>query len=181
MRPLLLLGLSVLFVAAGGWFLFGGADDVAADDPSLLANRVWAERAPLTDRDMVLYFIPLKLGKRQVGVMQRASKFAYAGQRLGWSRKGKELSLTLPQRQRTAKLGVRTWRCGKEAPEGFDLCLELVEGDRKVRLYSKSRWPRADDGPVAELPATWSPALLGAHDWACEGCPRASLERLTSP
>lgn len=161
-----------ILLAAGGlklWLASG-----PPDDPKLFANRVWAERARRDDRDAVLYFVPIEVGRKRVGSVQRASRFAFAGEVFRWSRDGGTLTVELPQTGQVVAVGVRTWACGEEAPDGFDLCLELAQGEHRQVLYSRKGWvvPRGDDLPIAvpDLP-----------DWegACEGCVSAGLGALT--
>lgn len=143
------------------------------DDPKLLANRVWAERARRDDRDAVLYLVPIEVGRKRVGSIQRASRFAFSGEVFEWSRDEKTLTLKLPQQGRAVTVGVRTWACGAEAPEGFDLCLELSQGEQRQRLYSRKGWvvPRGEDLPLAvpDLPALDDP---------CTGCTSGSLDTI---
>jgi hypothetical protein len=159
------------------------------DDPKLLANRVWAERAPRDDRDLVLYFVPVQVGSKRVGVFERNSRYAMAAELFRWSRDGGTLKLELPQRQQTAKLGVRTWAC-KDAPKGFDLCLELTTGDDKLRLYSRSGWrfdaPSRDTLGESDL-AGLAPGIAALAGVAaetdlgpagCDGCTEIGLDAL---
>ncbi len=56
---------------------------------------------------------------------------------------------------------MRSYAC-KEA--GFELCLDLVEGERKTTLYSKKGWrlPGRNELPHALDRSTIDPAPLGA-------------------
>jgi hypothetical protein len=164
--------------ATGAWWLRAGAE-LSADDPKLLANRVWAERSPQSERDLVLYFVPLQLGSKRSGVIQRASRYAYGGEVFAWQRDESVLVLEMSQRKQTFRIPARTWACGaNEAPKGFDLCLELGAGDDKVRLFSRKGWrvPKGEDLP--EVAATLSPEALPALDGACGTCTEAGLEVL---
>jgi hypothetical protein len=166
----LLVGIGAVATVAGAWMWFSAP---AKDDPKLFANRVWAERSPRDARDLVAYLVPLEVAGKRGGVIQRASRYAFRGERFGWKRDGSTLTLEFPQDQRTAQLKYRTWTCGKgEAPEGFELCLELSQGNEKIRLFSRKGWrvPKGEDLPVfvpelEELPA-------------CEGCVAADLGEL---
>lgn len=174
----LLLSLSAL--AGAGWW-WSHADPQQApppDDPKLFANRVWAERAPRNERDLVLYFVPIQLGSKRPGIVQRVSKYAWGGETFQWSRDGASLVLELPQQQRTAKLKARTWKCD-DAPQGFDLCLELSAGDQKQRLYSRKGW-RVPKGEEALPEGLWSldhPEAL-PEVGGCTDCTEVGLDVL---
>ncbi|MEZ4236562.1 MAG: hypothetical protein R3F59_10480 [Myxococcota bacterium] len=178
-RNLLILAVLGLFAAAGAWWLRSDGASAAADDPKLLANRVWAERAPRDDRDMVLYFVPIQIGSKRSGVMQRSSRYAFGGELFAWSREGDALLLDVPQRARTFKVPVRTWKCGtNEAPKGFDLCLELGSGDEKVRLYSRKGWrmPKPTDLPAVAMPL--SQEALPSLEPGCPDCREGDVTEL---
>jgi hypothetical protein len=170
--------LGIVAVAVGGWW-FRSVESGAADDPKLLSNRIWAERSPQNERDMVLYFVPLQLGSKRSGVIQRSSRFAYGGEVFAWQRDGGTLVLEMPQRKQAFRIPARTWACGaNDAPKGFDLCLELGSGDDKVRLYSRKGWrvPKGEDLP--EVAATLSPELPPALEGSCADCPEAPAQVL---
>lgn len=179
-RFFLLLATVCALVAVGSawWLRSHTSPPAAADDPKLFANRVWAERAPRDDRDLVLYFVPLQLGSKQSGVIQRSSKYAYGGEVFGWKRDGNTLSLDMPQRERVLRVPVRTWACKGEAPKGFDLCLELGTDDDKLRLYSRKGWrvPKGEDLPELAAAIAWE--ALPNVDGACEGCAEVGVAEL---
>jgi hypothetical protein len=141
----------VAFVALGTWWSTSSAQ---ADDPRLFANRMWVERTPNDDRDLVLRIVAVDVAGRKAGLVNRSSKYAFAGEVFGWSLDGDPqkpvLVLNLPQQKAVARLQMRSWACGNEAPSGFDLCLELSDGRSKLRLYSQKGWkkPKAEDLPV---------------------------------
>jgi hypothetical protein len=148
--------------------------EVSADEPKWFSNRVWAERSPQNERDRVLYFVPLEVGSKRSGVIQRSSRYAFGGQVFRWSRDKSRLTLEFPQDQQKAQLTVKTWVCANEAPKGFDLCLELSDGKAKQRFYSRKTWrvPKGEDLPVSvgELPD------LGAE--GCVDCAELGLDSL---
>ncbi len=84
---------------------------------------------------------------------------------------GRRLQMRFPQDRTRATARVRTWDCEGEAPEGFELCLELRGENRTVRLYSRRDWvlrPRPsddllEDGPLGHelLPSPDAAAPLG--------------------
>jgi hypothetical protein len=144
-------GAVVLGLVGAGWFGWSTWTAGPSDDPKLFANRVWAERARRDDRDIVRYLVPLDLAGKRKGTVSASSRYRFAGEVFGWSRDGQKLTLTLPQERKKVVVDVRTWKCGKnEAPEGFDLCLEIGRGDRKLKLYSRKGWrvPKGEDLPV---------------------------------
>ena len=168
---------ALLSVIAGTGFWWTQSDPTA-DDPKLFANHVWTERVRRDDRDMVLYFVPVEVGSKRGGSLSRSSKYAFGGEVFGWKRDGNAVNLTLPQSQRTVKLGVRTWTC-KDAPKGFDLCLEITQGSDKLQLYSRQGWkvPNGEDLPIG---AAGLPIAVEMPDVAldCADCTEGSLEAL---
>lgn len=160
--------LLAVVAATGLWWT---RSDPAADDPKLFANRVWTERARRDDRDLVLYFVPVEVGKKRGGSISRSSKYAFGGEVFGWTRDANTVSLTLPQSQRTVKMGVRTWACPDKAPKGFDLCLELTQGADKLLLYSRKGWkvPKGEDLPIPVG------ELQTLPDDVCASCTEADL------
>lgn len=168
----------VLAILIGGGLaaslLFGDTES-NKDDPKLFANRVWAERIAKDERDPVLYFVPLEAGSKRTGVIERASRYAFSGEIFRWSRDKSTLSLEFPQKRNKAKVTVRTWACANEAPKGFELCLELSDGQAKQRMYSRKDWrvPKGEDLPVTigDLPD-----LSDAFVDDCASCAPVPLE-----
>ena len=179
MKRMLLVGAVIILGMVGAGWLVGGFTTTNKDDPSLFANRAWVDRSPKHDRDRVLYITPLKLGSRAVGLVHNSSRYAFAGEWFSWSRNGGELVLKLPQSQRTARFGLRTWKCGaNEAPKGFTLCMELTQGDQKRRYYSNRGWriPRPKDLPQSAWSMNLdSPPVIPER---CENCEEVGLDAL---
>ena len=163
--------------AAASFFLSGLPSN--SDDPKLFANRIWAERMPQNERDLVLYFVPTEAGSKRGGVIERASRYAFGGELFRWTRDQSKLSLEFPQRQGKATLSVRTWACS-EAPKGFELCLELSDGKNKQRLYSRKDWriPKGEDLPIAVAEI---PDLTGVLPEGCPDCAALSWADLAGP
>lgn len=172
MRRLFPLLVLLVGAALAARVLFSTTQD-NKDDPKLFANRIWTDRSPKDDRDLVLYFVPIEIGSKRSGVVQRASRYAFGGEVFRWSRDKSQLTLELPQQNRKTKLSLRTWSCSNEAPKGFDLCLELSDGQHKQRLYSRKGWrmPKGEDVPVsiAEPPDLSDALPVGCPD--CEWTP----------
>jgi hypothetical protein len=113
----------------------------APEAPPKLANQVWVERVHRNPRDMVhdLVLVEDKKG-RHFGVTGRASRFRANLDLLLWSQQGDRLNLALPQDRVRVALQYRTWNCKGQAPAPFELCLELRQDRRRVRLYSREQW-----------------------------------------
>lgn len=150
MRRIALVGVPMA-LAAAGWAAWSTWSSAPKDDPKLFANRVWAERARRDERDMVRYLVPVDLAGKRKGTVSVSSRYRFAGEVFGWSRDQQKLTLTLPQDKKQVVVDVRTWKCGRnEAPEGFDLCLEIGRGDAKLKMYSRKGWrvPKGEDLPI---------------------------------
>ena len=71
--------------------------------------------------------------------------------------------ITPQVREAKAQLNVRTWECAGEAPEPFELCLELKNKRGAVTMYSRKDWiiePKDVAGSLAEIVED-APALAG--------------------
>jgi len=129
-------------------------------------NRVWIERVPADERDMIAHFVMLRHPRGRVGAFGRSSQWRHLIEGFKWALEGERLILVLPQQQAKGELRVRTWACAGEAPKPFELCLELRSKDRAVTYYSRKDWiiePRDVEGSLAELAAT-QPALAASLD-----------------
>lgn len=138
----------------------GGDTSIAKADH--LANQVWLSRMPSGPRDIVghLAFIRPAKGKR-FGVIGRSSRFRVNAELFAWSLEGDQLALFFPQEHVKANLQARTWKCAGEAPEPFELCLELSANGRNALFFSREDWavdppkrPKSASG--TELDARWS-------------------------
>lgn len=143
----------------GAWMLgqrmFGG-DDAAAESAKHAVNQVWIERLPTDQRDMVHHLVLVRHARGRIGAVGRSSQWRHFVELFQWGLEGEKLSVFLPQEQQKASLRVRTWECADEAPEPFELCLELGSGKRTQTLYSRKDWiiePNDVDGSIAELTA----------------------------
>ncbi len=127
-------------LGTGLWSLSG--DDAAEGSAAnLLPNQVWIDRVPESDRDMITHLLVLDHPRaRNFGLIGHSSQWRHHLEVMRWRLDGERLGLVFPQDRRQAKLKARTWECGGEAPEPFDLCLELSNGDRKLRMFSHHDW-----------------------------------------
>jgi len=175
--PLLLVGTA----AYGAWHLASWLREPEVQDARRLTNQVWISRMPSGPRDVVghLTVIQPKRGKR-IGAVGHSSRFRFNIELFGWSLEGDRLALFFPQERVRAEFQARTWSCAGEAPEPFELCLELAANGRKVMFYSREDWvidpPRRHELP-AEVAARTDAFVpppdtdfavidLAAFDWA---------------
>ncbi|HEY4220677.1 MAG TPA: hypothetical protein VGO62_05025 [Myxococcota bacterium] len=122
------------------------ADDAPEQQWSLVQNHFYIERMPKSERDMVkdIAFIDHEdAGK--IGIDAVASRFRFVVDTLKWQRRGNTINMRVLQSQQDRSATFRAWRCKDKAP--FELCLELKNGDRTMRYYSKNDWiiERASD------------------------------------
>ena len=151
--------------AVGAWSvgaaLFGG--DPEAVSAKHAVNQIWIERLPTDSRDQVNHFVLVRHPQGKVGAVGKSSQWRHFVELFMWGLEGEQLSVYLPQEQQKAQLRVRTWECSAEAPEPFELCLELSSKKRSVTMYSRKDWiidPKDVQGSLAELVAE-TPELAG--------------------
>lgn len=171
-RTLLVAG-GFATMGAALWLWLGpdSAEDAPPEDAKLLVNRVWAERIPADERDMVGYLVPIRVGGRALGMADHSSRWRSRSEFFTFALDGTRLELVFPQERSKVVVKARTWTCPGEAPKGFDLCLELTSGKRSKRMYSRRAWllPR-DEAAPDDLPVHL-PADLGDRPVdACEDC-----------
>lgn len=126
------------------------------NDPTLLINRLWLERLPRNERDMVMHMVAAQRDSESGGVFAVASQYRVLMELFSFKRTGRDrLVLTFPQDNKRAEVRVRTWACPDKAPKGMELCLEAVYHQTRWRLYSRKDWvvkprqPLAPDAPAA--------------------------------
>lgn len=122
---------------AGGQ-LVGDSDEAAGTDR--LVNQVWIERMPADGRDMVAHVVLLEHPQGKLGVTGRSSTWRHFNEIFLWRLRGNELDTKFPQDRVKGSVRVRTWECEGEAPEPFELCLEIGHGGRTAVLYSRLDW-----------------------------------------
>ena len=100
-------------------------------------NRVWLERMPEDDRDMITHLVALDTRDGRFGAVGRSSAWRHVLEIFKWHREDSQLTLFFPQERTKAQFDIRTWDCKGEAPRPFELCLELSRGHRSVTFYSR--------------------------------------------
>ncbi|MEW5851593.1 MAG: hypothetical protein AB2A00_22575 [Myxococcota bacterium] len=129
---------TVMCVAlAVGWLLLrpttGGED-------ALLVNRLWVERLPRDDKDMVLRLILVEEEGEQGGAVLVSSAWRIFVELFFFTLQGDQMRVELPQEGKHFNAKVRTWRCKGQAPEPFELCLEVRVARKKQLFYSREDW-----------------------------------------
>jgi len=119
--------------------------------PAHLTDRVWIDHMPRTPTDLVTHLIVLENteGADVGGVIGRSSQWHVALELFQRTLAHDHMRLFFPQAHKSVTLKMRTWRCQGEAPEPFELCLELTAGKDKLLLYSHSDWTLGDELPDA--------------------------------
>jgi hypothetical protein len=161
-----LLGLALAGAGAYGlWTLGQGllGDDEETASTRHLTNQVWIERMPQDQRDMIGHLVLLDVREGRAGVAGKSSQWRVMAELFQWGLEGNRLSVFFPQDRVKAQVHVRTWSCEGEAPEPFELCLEISSGRRKAVFYSLEEWhidPDRADASLAALREEY-PALGG--------------------
>jgi len=143
--------------ALGLWRLSDTDTDAEVASTSHFVNRLWIERMPADERDMVAYLAALKLPEGRFGVTGRASQWRQFTEVFRWELEGDRLRAVFPQERIRAEFKVRTWDCRGEAPRPFELCLQISKGERSHVFYSMEEWeirPRGSEpmGALADYP-----------------------------
>lgn len=169
--------------AWGAWSIGSGllGEDSSADGTQWVVNHVWLERIPENERDMIGHLALIQHPRMRIGVAGRSSQWRHLVELYKWGLEGHRLSLYFPQEQAKAHVKVRTWRCKGEAPEPFEICLEISSGRRTAVYYSREEWviePHDAEGSAKALAST-SPELAAVFEHAIvDGPPsEAELER----
>jgi hypothetical protein len=152
-KRLLALVLSAGAIGVGSYYLLSGDEDDAAGTKRLV-NQFWIERMPETRRDMVGHLALIKHQRGKVGVVGKSSQWRHFIELFEWKLDGNKLKLHFPQDQKKGQVNVRTWDCRGDAPDPFELCLEVSAGERKRVYYSRKDWviePHDIDGSLADL------------------------------
>jgi hypothetical protein len=150
------LGLALVGAGAYGlWTLGHGlwGDDEAAGTRHVV-NQVWIERAPEGPRDMIAHLVLLDTEEMRIGGAGKSSQWRHLIELFQWGLEGNRLSIFFPQDRVKAQVSVRSWSCKGEAPEPFELCLEISNGRRKAVFYSLEEWhidPDHAEASLAEL------------------------------
>lgn len=131
--------LFVAFLLYVAWKIISGW--LSGPDPKgplNLANRPWFS-AQLSDPRQPLRSLML-IERGHVGARTEGSAYQFTLSVARWQLDKDRLDLVLLQDEKRMRYTARTWACKGEAPEPFDLCLEL-RGDAGVeRFYSGIDW-----------------------------------------
>jgi hypothetical protein len=151
----------VLGLALAGASMYGlwslascGDEDEEVASTQHVVNQVWIERAPEGPRDMIGHLVLLDMPEGRIGVTGRSSQWRHLIELFQWGLEGHRLSTFFPQDRVKAQVRVRSWRCEGEAPEPFELCLEVSTRSRSATFYSLEEWkidPKRVDESLAEL------------------------------
>lgn len=138
----------------------------APEEPSAplahLVNRLWIERLPVHERDLIAHFMLVDRDRVRVGAVGRSSAWRMNIDLAMWTLEGNKLAMQFPQSEKTTQFSVRTWECN-EGPDGFDLCLELAHPKaHPMRFYSSKKWEIG--GANAALPESAGPAARAIVD-----------------
>lgn len=162
--------LAVALAGAGTYGLWTLGQSLLGDDQAEgtqhVVNQVWIERVPVGPRDMIGHLVLLDLSEGRLGGAGRSSQWRHFIELFQWGLEGHRLSVYFPQEQAKAQLKVRSWRCEGEAPEPFELCLEISNRRRSTTFYSMEDWvidPDHADQSLAAL-AEEHPELAGMMD-----------------
>lgn len=118
------------------------AEDVEASKPgdsALLLNRPWVDHMPRSERDMVTQLVFVDRDGQKMGALLRASRWRQLAELFRWEQRRGGLTVEFPQSKKRLPVSTRVWAC-KDAPKGFDLCLELSLLGKGLRLYSNKKW-----------------------------------------
>lgn len=147
---LLALALVLLYLLFKAWC--GGGEEKVALNDDILVNRPWIERMPSDAKDPVH---GMMFTDQEFGVVAFASAFHWNVDVVEWKMKGDEIALHFLQEDKDATYRARLFRCEKEAPAPFELCLTLEGEGKTYRYFSR------DDWRVRQMPSD-APALTKA-------------------
>lgn len=174
--------IAVALVATAGFGAYELLGGEKQDGLKQLANQVWIERLPQNDRDQIHHLVLVQEGRDRFGAFGRSSTWRHFVEIFMWQREDDRLTLHLPQDRVRIDLTARVWDCEGEAPEPFELCLELKgHGGRTAHYYSRHEW--TIDGALApelgglELAPSAAPALPEGLEFAVDAEADALLAR----
>jgi len=158
----LVVAASVAALATGLYAFFTPSRPEA---PAHLLDRVWIDHVPRGPTDLVTHLVVLKKpeGNDVGGVIGRSSQWHVGIDIFQRKLDGERMRLFFPQHRRALNMSVRTWKCAGDAPEPFELCLELGHGKDKMRLYSRNDWTINGDLPDFARAFTDVPEAGGAN------------------
>ncbi|MCC7073023.1 MAG: hypothetical protein IT383_17000 [Deltaproteobacteria bacterium] len=115
--------------------------DAPDDQWAVVQNHLYIERLPRDERDMIhqIVFVDHRdIGR--IGARVHASHFRVFIDNFAWSRRGDTLAMKILQTDKSYRGTFRAWSCAGQAPAPFELCLELREGDRTRKYFSRKDW-----------------------------------------
>lgn len=127
-----------------------------AGDTAYLVDRLWIERMPDDDTDMVGKLAVVRsVDHGRFGVTELGSVWRHHSEVFRWRLEGNVLHTAWPQDDERLSLEVHTRECEGQAPEPFELCLDLVDEGRVHTLYSRHDWvvrPRREGDDLVDDP-----------------------------
>ena len=117
-------------------------------------NQVWIERLPADNRDMIGHFVLVDHRQGRIGGIGKSSQWRHFIELFQWGLEGDRLQIYLPQDKVKAALTVKTWKCAGEAPDPFELCMEISSGRKTMTFYSRTDWviePHDVEGSIADI------------------------------
>lgn len=168
------LGLAGAGIALWGLSGLFGDDDEAAT-PRQAVNRVWLERLPKSQRDVVGHFVLVDRKKKRIGVGGASSQWRHDVELFHWTLDHDRLEQAFPQSETKASSTIKAEKCD-DAPRPFTMCLDIESADgQKRRFYSRREWiikPREVAESMQELADDY-PELEGARSaLAAAGLPK---------
>jgi hypothetical protein len=115
----------------------GGEPNAAGTE--YLTNRVWVEKMPADAREQVRSLILIDRAKK-MGATAYGSAYRFTLDVLGWRLDKDRLEMMFLQDEKKEQFTVRTWKCKGDAPDPFDLCLEMRGPGGTKRYYSGIDW-----------------------------------------
>jgi hypothetical protein len=116
------LGASLLFGAFAGCSCSSGDGEATAEDPSLIAGRVWFEKKPERAEELVHHLFVAKRPAR--GAFIRASAYQVNLEIFEYERDKQKVRLVFPQDARKKAFDFKITSCDVD---DFELCLELSD------------------------------------------------------
>ena len=177
------VGLGLAATVGIGAYEFGLFDCASTSGVEHLSNQVWIERLPQNDRDQIHHLVLLEQGRDRFGAFGKSSQWRHFLEIFAWHREHNRVTLNLPQDRVRLDLEARVWSCKGDAPQPFELCLEL-KGQRghTARYYSRHEWvieggvaPHIDGLP--DLVPTAAQTLPESLEFAADADSEALLAR----
>ena len=140
------------------------SDDSEAEGTRYVVNHVWIERVPESPRDMIGHIALIDHRQGRIGGGGRSSNWRHFIELFLWKLDGHRLDLFFPQEEVHAKVRVNTYAC--DAPEPFDICMDIETRRGKVTYYSNRDWeidPGNAEGSLEALAEDY-PSLAGAFE-----------------